>query len=445
LLNKHCFPVLATLFLVLIVTSCSRLGYGVLLWSIDDPPIDSGTVLPVYIKSNIEKIWVVGVPDNARSNHDYKLEIPLTQLEFIGSKKKAEKWAYNFAEHAMSYAENLQDGLPIRDKPDNNARRVYRLRLGEIIKILDIEKGTPPISATGDPLPGSWYKVMTSDGVIGFCFSYRLRIFNQNERSVQGSQGRDSTPDPELDMVLSRTWSAESYMQMITSRRFNIHEMEKKYRFDPGHETGVARIILPDIERQFEYERISADGERAWRFEGATSNLQMVLRTATMLAVQFTDAQGVRQTFNFVNLPSDIDDLILQENARRENQFLAIYNQGPVFSSSNFGTITLLRTGDFTWTGYDLLVPQLIPAETNGNGSVAMDLYISPSYEDRFNGALTFRFSDIRANNTIYFLYAIDNQGLRLEVVPGFGIEGVTVMRRASSPVVLYFFRDSVQ
>jgi len=417
------------------------MGYGVLLWSVDEPPIDSGTVVPVYIKSNIEKIWVIGVPENVRADRDYKIEVPLTNLEFFSSKKNAIQWAQEFAPYAMTYAENLQDGLPIRENPDNNARRVYRLRLGEVIKVLGLAKGVPPISTTGDPLPGDWYRVMTTEGVIGFCFSYRLKMFDQNERPILTASITQTAIDPELETVLAKTWHAESYLQMVNTRRINIQEMERKYRFDPGYETGVARIIMPDFERQFSYDRISSDGESAWTFEGA--NLQIILRSASSLAVQFTDTAGTRRTFNFVNLTTDIDTLILQENARRENQYLNIINQGPVFSSNNYGTITFLSTGDFTWTGFEHLVPELIPADTNGRGRILMDLYMSPSYEDRFNGAFTMQYTDIRSNNTRFFLYNLDNQGLRLELVPAYGIEDITVTRRDSSPVVLYFFIDS--
>ena len=424
------------------LASCSKLGYGVLLWSIDDPPVDSGIVLPVFIKSNIEKKWVVGIPEKSIAQKDYKIEIPLTQLEFIGSKRKAVKWAENFAPYATMYAENLQDGLPIRDNTDNNARRVYRLRLGEIVKVLSVAKGTPPISTTGDPLPGEWYKVLTLDGVTGYCFSYRLKIFSQKEDSVQQSSVviRD-TQDPDLDLIFSNTWSSEIYLQMINSGRINIQEMEKNYRFDPGQDTGIARIILPNLERQFTYQKINSEGERAWSFEG--TNLQMVLRTNTTLAVQFMENSGLKRTLLFATLPTKVNDLIIQENARRETQYMSIYNQGPIFTSNNYGTITLMKTGDFSWTGYDLLVPQVIPQETKGGGRISMDLFISPSYEDRYNGAFTLRFSDIRQKNTIYFLYSIDNQGLRLEVVPDYGIEDITVMRKAPSPVVLYFFKDS--
>ncbi|MDR0312190.1 MAG: SH3 domain-containing protein, partial [Treponema sp.] len=90
-------------FLVLVVilsSSCARrLGYGVLLWSSDDPAIPSGTVLPIYIRSNIDKVWVAGIPAEYRekgSNVD-KFEIPLAKLELAGSKKRAQERAVEFA------------------------------------------------------------------------------------------------------------------------------------------------------------------------------------------------------------------------------------------------------------------------------------------------------------------------------------------------------------
>ena len=411
-----------------------------MLWSTDSPPVDSGAILPVYIKSNIEKKWVVGLPENAGSDKNLKIEVPLSQLEYIGRKSKAEIWAQEFAPFALLYAENLQDRLPIREGPDNNSRQVYRLRLGEIIKIMDQTRGIPPISTTGDPLPGEWYKVMTVDGIIGYCFSYRLRIFNQNDESVQTASLGEIAPDPELENVLSKTWSFESYLQMINSKRIDILELERKYRFDPGYETGVARIILPGLEKQFTYNRIQPDGERAWIFENTA--LQMVLRNNSTLAVIFSEGTE-KYTHVFVSLPNSIDDIILQENARRENQYQMIYDQGPVFTSNNYGSITFLQTGDFVWTGYSLLVPQIISSQTAGQGRIEMDIFIAPSLEGRYSGAFSLNFTDIRQNNIIYFMYVLDDQGLRLEVVPAFGIENNTVTRRDASPTVLYFYRDS--
>jgi hypothetical protein len=442
--KKNKTYILFTLAAALFLSSCSRMGWGILLWTTEEPPILSGTVLPVYIRSNIDRVWVVGVPETARTDSDVtKIEIPLSLFEFSGSKRKAVKRAAEFSQYATVYAENMQDGLPIRDAPDNGSRRVYRLRPGEIIKILDKAEGNPPISTTGDPLPGDWYQVLTNDGVKGFCFSYRLKIFANNEGPLLAApvSGRETTLDPDLEMVLSRIWSPESYQQMVNSRRINITEMGKKYRFDPGQDTGIAKIYLPEVEMEFTYGSIYSDGERAWRFEG--TNLQMNLRTNTTLAVQYIDNAGSRRTLLFSSLSADIDDIIMQENSRRETQYMSVYNQGPAFTSNNYGTITFTGSNNFTWTDFDLLVPQLIPPASSGRGVVLMDIFISATLAERYTGAFTFRLTDVTPNRNLYFMYSLDNQGLRLEVVPDFGIEDITVTRRSSTPMVLYFFRDS--
>jgi hypothetical protein len=166
--------------IVVLCASCGRsLGWGVLLWSTEDPAIPSGTILPVFIRSNIDQVWVVGIPELYQGAKEIdKFEVPLAQLEFTGTKNAARKRAAAFSEYALTYAETLQDGLPIREDTDNNTRRVYRLKMGQIVKILSQAEGNPAISTTGDPLPGEWYRVLTEDGVIGYCFSYRLRLFD---------------------------------------------------------------------------------------------------------------------------------------------------------------------------------------------------------------------------------------------------------------------------
>jgi len=439
------------LILVCILAACSsRLGWGVLLWSTEDPPIPSGTVLPVYIRSNINKVWVVGVPDGLRNTRDGldKIEIPLARLEFAGNRSKAQKRAGDFARYSLTYAENMQDGLPIRDNPDNNARRIYRLRYGEIIKVLSLEEGIPAISATGDPLPGDWYRVLTEDGSIGYCFSYRLKLFEHTggplAASVPAAAESSSAADPELDMLFSKVWSAELYASMAESKKINLEAFARHWRFDPGQETGVARVYAPGIDRSFSYTAIRPEGQRVWRFE--ETNLRMQLRSDTTLAVQFTEGGGSMRTLLFVALPTAVDDLIIQENARRERLYNAIYHQGPVFTSNNYGTIVFREDGTFSWKGFDLLVPQLIPESTGGDGTIFMDLFLDTELEDRYTGAFTLRFLGNGGGEAAVLrcMYALDNQGFRIEIAPETTIEDNTVIRRAASPMVLYFFKDTL-
>ena len=432
-----------SLLIIITLTSfsaCTRsLGYGVLLWAVNDPPIPSGAVLPVYIKSNINQVWVVGIPQEYLGNHskDEKFEIPLAKLELAGSKKKARKMAEEFAPYALRYAETLHDGLPIREAPENSARRVYRLRQGEIIKILSPAHGSPALGGSGDPLPGEWFHVLTENGTMGYCFSYRLSLFSYEGGEI-ASAPRETVDDPELDAVLSNNWVAQVYGNMLEERRIDLDLLYRRWGFYPGQDTGIARVFTGDIDRSFTYTGIRSTGTRSWRYEG--TSLQMNLRPNSTLAVQFTDANGVLRTVYFVTIPASLDEIIDQETTRREELFNNMMEQGPEFTSGNFGTLTLINGGRFTWTDFDDIIPSVIPASALGNGNIIMKLFISGSLIGRYDGAFTFRFNTV--NNTradVDFLYAFNNHGLRLEFVPSTSRDGLVVSRRSSAPIVLNF------
>jgi hypothetical protein len=150
------------------------------------------------------------------------------------------------------------------------------------------------------------------------------------------------------------------------------------------------------------------------------------------------------KTLFFVSLPVSLDDLIVQETARRGRLYYAIYNQGPVFTSNNYGTITFREGGAFSWTGFDLLVPQYLPESATSSGTMSMDLFLATSIGDRFNGAFTMHFKNQGGGEAaaLRCMYSLDSQGFRLEIVPELNIEDELVTSRAVSPMVLYFFRD---
>ncbi|MDR1655177.1 MAG: SH3 domain-containing protein [Treponema sp.] len=436
------FPVICAL-LACLFSSCARLlGYGVLLWSTEEPPIPSGTVLPVYIRSNIDHVWVAGIPEDYRSGKGGlgKMEIPLAKLELARSKRAAEERAAAFAEYARSYAENLQDGLPIRESADNSARRVYRLRGGEIVKILEKAEGNAAIGADGNPLPGSWYKVMTEDGSAGYCFSYRLRLFEHEGGALEAVETEShEAEDPELEKVLTKIWSPEVYGSMVNEGRIDLEAFSNHWGFSPGQDTGTARINIHSLDRSFTYTGIRSTGNRSWRFEG--TSLQMTLRSDRVLAVQYTEEGGGMRSLVFVNLPVETDDLIVQETGRREHLFYTIYTQGPQFTSNNYGTLSFTEDGRFNWKGYELLVPQVIPAAALGSGIISMDLFLDSSLAERYEGAFSLNFDSINGDSiTAHFMYSLENQGFRLESVPEGSMDGRLVTRRAASPLIIYFF-----
>jgi hypothetical protein len=427
-------------------------GWGVLLWAAEDAGIPSGTPLKVYIKSNIEKVWVVGVPAEYRKEGvSEKIEVPLSKLELVGSRWAARKRAAEFARYATSYAETLQDGLPVRDAPDNNARRVYRLRSGEFVKILEPVGGVPAISASGAPLPGEGFRVLTEGGTRGYCFSYRLRLFEHTSGALNSAEARkEAERDAELEGVLSKTWVAEVYGTMLTEGNIDIDAFSKRWGFFPGEDTGIARVSLPDTDASFQYTSIRSEGGQAWVFEGA--DLSMTLRSPATLEVRFSSADegtggaglGVRKLF--VNLPAPLADIIVQEETRRQALFAAIYAEGRAFASANYGRIALDRAQNFVWQDYGRLASSVVPAGAEGRGRIEMRLFLGGELDALFDGALTFYFAGAGGEQPVNFLYKIDERdgagGLRLEFIPDTNLDGNRVVRRDAFPLIIYFYES---
>lgn len=421
--------------------SCSRLlGYGVLLWSVQDPDLPSGTVLPVHIKSNIDNVWVVGIPEELHAELDGmdKLELPLWQLEFAGSKKDAEERAAEFAEYAHVYAETIQDGLPIRANPDNSARRVYRLRQGQIIKVLEKAEGNPAMS--GDTaLPGDWLRVITEDGAEGYCFSYRLRIFEHTGGPLGAPVDIEMAEEDEaLDHVLSTTWRPDWYRSMLDERMVDLSRVSREWGFFPAQDTGYVRLSLPGLYEEYQYSSIVRTDDASWRFKGAP--LEMKLRSGDVLAVQHQRSDGSQRTYLFTSLGISVQDMIAQETERRDLLYDLIFEEGPVYRSENYGTLAFTSEKGFSWLGYDLIVPALIPADAKGTGSLQMSLFLQSSLQDMYDGAFMLSFDRDTAAVPAAFMYKVEPGGLRIEYVPQNNIDGVRVMERAASPVIIFFF-----
>lgn len=451
--------ILSLLTLVLCASCRGKAGWGILLWAAEEEDIPSGTVVPVYIKSNIEKKWVAGIPREYRKAgvKNKKIEIPLAKLELVGSKRAAENRAREFAEYALRYAETLQDGLPIRDAPDNGARRVYKLRSGEVIKIIEPIDGIPAISATGTPLPGQWFRVLTEDGTSGFCFSYRLKLFDHTTGPLNFMPAQvEEAVDTELENVLSKIWVAEIYGDMLNNGNIDIEAFSKNWRFSPGEDTGAAIISLKDADFSFPYTAIRSNGNNSWRFDD--SPISMTLRSPTTLAVQFPAenggaaagavwSSGSRRTAVFINIPASLDDVIVQEETRREALFRAIYLEGPIFSSASYGRLYLGEEQDFLWEDLERLSGQVIPSAALGRGKIDMRLFLRQNLVSQYDGALTFKFKSINGDDIpVNFFYTIDAGGglggIRLEYIPESNIDGNRVLGRDSSPVIIYFYRE---
>jgi len=322
--------------------------------------------------------------------------------------------------------------------------------MGEVIKILGQAEGSPAISAKGEPLPGEWYHVMTQDGTRGYCFSYRLSLFEHTtgpllDNALGPEQGEDKT----LESIKSKTWSPVVYSDMLNDRKFNIDMLSKHWGFTIGEDTGIANIYTEDIDQSFHYNYIKRTKDNNWSFEG--TNLTMKMINEDLISVQFIDDDGDSKTVNFASLPVSVNDLIVQEQNRREGLINRLYSAGPEFSSFTFGKLTLTETAEFLWQGFEPLVPKYLSAAAIGRGKAEIKYNISSDLETKFDSVLTLSFISIGGpDRLLNFLYKIgtgDDQGkLTLEYVSPANIKNGIVIKEDAEPLEIDFYsRDMVE
>ena len=415
------------------ITGCSKeIGYGVVNWSIPEYDLTASDVVPILVRSNISKVYIVEL-DNQ------KIEIPLWQLSFCASKHEAEAYIKKIAEYRSVYAAVKLDGLPLRSTPDNSGKQIYRLRESQILKVLWKGEGAPVV-ARDKPLEGDWLYVMTNDGTRGWCFSYNLFTYDEGAQSVS-RQTTEAVADEILTSILKSRWYPEYYRDMIRKKQIDPERMTENFGFFPGEGTGVVRIMLKDEQLAFSYTGITKNRMGAYQFEGTPLLLQ--IRDSDTIAVNYTDDKGRVQIQYFITLKDDPQELVQAETERRNSALQTLVTTGPVFNSVNYGVLRFLDGGRFRWNGYQVLSPTIIPKRAGNSGSVAIRYFISAKLKTEYMGILSFTFDG--SKDPIDFFYTVSKQGVKLEYVKTENITDGVVTVRNLNPVILFFGTEGTE
>ena len=418
------------------LASCSRfMGYGMLLWDIPERDLRDGDILPVYIRSNISHTYAVSAPDSKD-----RFDIPLWQITTPASRRETKKIKLRYAEFLHRYASVKLDGLPIRAEPVNTARQVYRLRKGEIIKIL--YKGEGQAVMTGsDALEGNWLRVLTSSGTQGWCFSYNLELFEMQKggEAAPGAGSGEEEKDDAFEKLAGTIWYPDYYRSMIREKRIDPIRMNAAYCFTVDAENQKVSLNLPERYGSWEYGAATktADGEYTF-----TDTPVKVSVRDNYIAVTCADDAGRPRDYNFIALGDDVDiaALVAEEKERRGAEYVRIAAAGPNFKSAAYGQLSLKRDGSFTWKGNRRLVPSLIAESAKGGGTVGIDYFIDELLSPQYDGVLSFSFEGMKAK--VNFLYKIEANGIRLEDAAEARFEGNTLVRRGASPLVIFFEKN---
>lgn len=427
---------------VAVLTACGerRLGWGVVLWA---PQAGiGGSVLSISDESEVRDVYRYTDDETVR-------ELARWRVRLFTDRQQAEAFAAAYRGLVDTFGYASRNGLPIRKAADAGSAQVYRLRAGEVVKIVVREEG--PV--TVGHYTNFWYQVLAADGTQGFTFGEFLPLFEAGE-DPQAEAARLLDEDAQLDRITGVAWRPQYYADMLARRRIDLTRLNATYGFSikpvpaspslgenvlPQGAGGLARMRLPEVDLAFAYDRIDRIGKELFVLHG--SGVRIVSESEFSIMVSFPH-DGRLRTQKFVVLDADVDDLIAAERERRDRIYEALRESGPALQSSAYGEVLLEPSRRFRWSGFERLVPGVIPADAVGTGTVTLRLHLSRPLRAEYSGALTMAFDrggEAAPPAPVTFLYARDEEGIRMVLAGDVDEEQLLVLGMAATPLVIYF------
>ena len=424
--------IMAALLLSSLVSCSPRIGWGVVLWTIKGTSAKSGSIVPVYLKSNITKVYVIGL-DGTKE----RLEVPLWQIEMFSSKRAAGKRVAQMADMVSLYLIAVRDGLPVRDKPTNTAvaKRVYRLRQNEMVKALRRVDGEAVYTGS-EKLPGDWYEVLTMDGTRGYVFSYTMRMFDENSGSAPVQQTAQTDPAA-INMLFSRTWRPAWYASMISDDTVDLDYFSLRFGLFGDAINRQLRVELPAISKVFQYSGISQNGD--WIVFESTDLRIKLESDNSLLASWGPPSDGTPEDsagwhagdsfMRFVVVEKDIREAIRSEEARRSDALKSFFAASAVtgkakgdgtgilkFSSPTAGSLELWPSGLYSWKD-TLFLPAGFPPSADDTapeqkGTITFGLRLSSDLARIWQGGFSL-YPDSTGQRADY-VYRLETKGLTL-------------------------------
>lgn len=423
---KNIITLLFASVVLTVLSGCGNMGTAVVLWPPEDSRWEPGDLVTVKDESILRSTYIINLPNQRR----LKEEIDQWRLRLYSREKNAIDFAAGMGEWQNVYAECLYQGLPMRSEPSNTASRLYRFRENDRMKVL----GRIPGPVQVGNLEGYWYQVVADGGVEGYVFDYYLRVMEIKNGETIILNAR-STDDPVLDNLLSGPWRPGVYGDMISNRQIDLNVFKPEYGLFPDFEEKSLTLQLPEMSLTENWSEIVPAGPDRYDFLG--TSFRITVNSEYFISVQY-NLDGTEHYEAFVRLTHSIADTIDFELSRREAVLEQLLEKGPIYGSRAYGELAILEDGTFTWSGKSSLISRGIITSAAGNtGRLEFDHFAEPAIAGLHEGVLSLRFDNGEA---VRFLYAFEEGGLRLLLVPGNAIDDHRVRTdQYIDPIRLFF------
>jgi len=422
---------LRALAIILLPALCScgprAVAWGVLLWGDLTGPFATGSVVAITRDSQISDTYLVAVKGERQAREFLKGSVRrfARRAEAAAAAEALKPWATTWG---FSRKEDAPP-LPIRETADQNARTVYRLRYGQLVKVT----GRSAEKVEIKPYTDYWYEVATEDGYGGWCFGHFLKVFTaEGEPAVE--REKLLAQDDTLERILGTTWRPDYFRKMINDGRIDLHSFREDIGLFPDPEHRTFRLVLTRESREFPYQRIERSGTTTYAAVG--SDLRITVLDEERISVSYRDGD-LQAGGLYATLEQDVAEVIAAELQRRQNLFDRLRSAGSTLTSSSYGVIRLETGMRFTWQGFDRLVPSLIGATAKGSGRVDFPYHVGKELAGQYDGVITLQFDD--GETEVSFLVKHAAGGVRFTSLGRDGIQDLDAVRVGISPVVIFF------
>ena len=371
----------------LLLTACGQAprGYGVVLWSAGGVPA-AGTVIHVIEESSIEDRYLVlsagGDEDEA------PVAVERWRVRVFPDAEQATAFAARYAPFTDSYGYAGRSGLPIRTEASATADIIYKLREGQVTKVL--ERGAQPERV--GVYENYWYQVLTEDGVAGYTFGEFLPVF-QASGDPHAEAARLRADDPTLEHLLATVWRPDYFRAMVITGRYDLRRFRAEYGLFPDPAARVFRLVTETGTREFRYRNVERVGEGRYVFQprDGASPARFTVHGSHRVSLSYR-AAGRQVTRVFVQLSRDVAESIAAEQERRDRLYRDLVERGAVLRSSGYGTIELGPEHRFRWQRFLALVPELLPSGLPGTGRVDFRYAPAPELGGSYDTVVSFLF-----------------------------------------------------
>lgn len=253
-----------------------------------------------------------------------------------------------------------RDGLPVRQKPANSEKRVYRLREYEMVKVLGKAEGDP-VYTGGVALQGEWYQVLTMDGTKGYVFNNTMKMFDEST-GQEPSVPADGSGEEAISTIMTGTWRPSWYSSMLGSGSVDLDYFSMQYGLFGDMTKKQVRIELPGFSQVFQYGAITQD--QGWlvfspsnlriRQDGQDSIVASWDPSNVPVLGQLSDWHEGSNYARFTAMDQDLRPAIQEEENRRQSALKAFFssagkNDAIRLSSDAGGSLVLWPSGLYSW------------------------------------------------------------------------------------------------